>query len=131
MNKKDGLEKAFCCFYSNARDYAKVGQLMLDSGKVDGLALIPSQYYLESLTPVNIANQSNQMIDYYGYQWWLGEHKGVSFSYARGIQGQYIVFIPSWNTVFVRLGHKRDPTRGVKIPSDLFSYLDIVEQAVR
>lgn len=130
LNKKDGLEKAYCCFYSNAADFAKIGQLMLDSGRWNGIELINSDYFIASLTPVNKVDENGKLIDYYGYQWWLGSYNGIDFFYARGIQGQYIVSIPAWNTTFVRLGHKRDPTRGVKIPSDLFTYLGLVEKIV-
>ncbi|MBL4710129.1 MAG: serine hydrolase [Flavobacteriales bacterium] len=127
LNKLNGMEKSYCCFYSNARDYAKIGQLMLDSGRWNGKELIQRDYFNASIAPVNIPDESGKLIDYYGYQWWLGSHNGIEFYYARGIQGQYIVSVPSWNVVFVRLGHKRDPTRGVKIPSDLFTYFDLVE----
>jgi len=56
----------------------------------------------------------------------LGNYNGVSFHYARGILGQYIVAVPQWNLVFVRLGKKRDPIRNAIIPSDLLEYFQIV-----
>jgi hypothetical protein len=31
-----GNEKAYCCFNSNTRDFARIGKLMLDSGKWNG-----------------------------------------------------------------------------------------------
>ena len=130
LNEKDGIEKAYCCFYSNAKDYARIGQLMLDSGRWNDEQLISKAYFEQSIQPVNISNNQGTNIDYYGYQWWLGSYKGVDFHYARGIQGQYIVSIPKWNTVVVRLGHRRDPERGAKVPKDLFTYLEIANQAV-
>src|SRR5205823_14886354 len=36
-----GTEKAYCCFNSNARDFARLGQLMLDSGRWQGNEIIP------------------------------------------------------------------------------------------
>lgn len=130
LNKENGIEKAYCCFYSNARDYARIGQLMLDSGNWNGTQLITREYFDQSIAPVKIPDENNQIIDYYGYQWWLGSYQGVEFSYARGIQGQYIVSIPQWNTVLVRLGHKRDPARGVIVPKDLYIYLEVARLAV-
>ena len=130
LDDKEGLERSYCCFYSNARDFAKIGQLMLDSGKWNGKQLISSEFFAQSVSPVNLPNEDGKNIDYYGYQWWLGDYAGVPFYYARGIQGQYIVSIPEWNAVVVRLGHKRDPTRNVKIPSDLYTYLEICKKAV-
>jgi CubicO group peptidase (beta-lactamase class C family) len=130
LDKENGREKAYCCFYSNARDFARIGQLMLDSGEWNGEALISKDYYLKSLHPANIEDEKGKNIDYYGYQWWMGEYEGTPFYYARGIQGQYIVWVPEWEAVLVRLGNKRDPSRGVQIPSDLFTYLEVAKQAI-
>ena len=32
-DKKDGIEKSFCCINATARDYAKLGYFMLNKGK--------------------------------------------------------------------------------------------------
>lgn len=131
VNKKGGRERSYCCFYSNARDFARIGQLMLDSGKWNGRQLIKQDYFKKSISPVNIKNEEGKQIDYYGLHWWMGEYQGAEFYYARGIQGQYIVAIPEWDAVVVRLGHKRDPEKGVKIPKDLFVYLEAAKTVVR
>jgi CubicO group peptidase (beta-lactamase class C family) len=39
-DKKNGHTKSYCCFNSNARDFARIGQLMLDSGKWKGSEII-------------------------------------------------------------------------------------------
>jgi hypothetical protein len=36
LDRKDGFEKAYCCFNSNARDFARLGQLVLNEGKWNG-----------------------------------------------------------------------------------------------
>jgi len=128
IDKEKGRERSYCCFYSNASDYAKVGQLMLDSGRWNGKQLINLKYFNSSISPVNLPDESGSLIEHYGYQWWLGNYKGISFHYARGILGQYIVSVPEWNVVFVRLGKKRDPTRGAIVPSDLLEYFEVVER---
>jgi CubicO group peptidase (beta-lactamase class C family) len=110
LDKKDGVEKAFCCFNSNARDFARIGQLMLNRGQWKGTAIIDSAYFTQSVTACRIKNEEGQPCDYYGYQWWLmPAYPGVF--YARGILGQYIIVIPSKNVVVVRLGHKRSDKR--------------------
>ena len=119
IDDKNGRERSYCCFYSNAKDYAKIGQLMLDSGRWRGGALIEQEFFNASISPAGVADKSGDIVTHYGYQWWLGKYKNVTFHYARGILGQYIVSVPEWNIVFVRLGKKRDPTRGTIIPSDL------------
>jgi CubicO group peptidase (beta-lactamase class C family) len=105
-DRKNGNEKAFCCFNTNARDFARLGQLMLDSGKWKGNSIIDSAYYSQSVTACGIPDEGGWPCDDYGYQWWVyPEAKGVF--YARGILGQYVIVIPSKNMVIVRLGHKR------------------------
>ncbi len=123
--KKDGKERAFCCFYSNAADFARVGQLMLDSGKWKNTSLISQEYFEESITPVKL---KDKVVQHYGYQWWLGKYKNTPYYYARGILGQYIVCIPDWNVVFVRLGHQYVPNNQTPLPQDLLDYLEIVEK---
>lgn len=105
-DKKGGDPKAYCCFNSNARDFARIGQLMLDSGRWKGVPIIDSAYYSQSISPCMIPDETGQPCNYYGYQWWLmPAYKGVF--YARGILGQYIIVIPARRVVLVRLGHKR------------------------
>jgi len=130
INKEGGIERSYCCFYSNARDFARIGQLMLDSGKWRESTLITDEYYQKSLQAVNVKDVNGKLIDYYGYQWWMSDYEGDDFYYARGIQGQYIVWVPKWDMVIVRLGHKRDPTRNVEVPSDLYTYLKVGKESM-
>lgn len=115
---KGGNEKAFCCFNSNARDFARLGQLMLDSGRWKGNSIIDSAYFVQSVTPCNIPDEVNQPANYYGYQWWLRPNYKDVF-YARGILGQYIIVIPSKKMVIVRLGHKRSTERVNGAPKEV------------
>jgi CubicO group peptidase (beta-lactamase class C family) len=106
IDQTGGHEKAYCCFNSNARDFAKIGQLMLDSGRWKGTEIIPADYYLKSINPCMLPDRYGQNCDYYGYQWWLVPRSNGNF-YARGILGQYIIVIPEKRMVIVRLGKKR------------------------
>lgn len=106
-DKQGGQEKAYCCFNSNARDFARIGQLMLDSGKINGNPVIDSAYFHKSVTPCLIPDENNKPCNYYGYQWWIIPDQQDIF-YARGILGQYIICIPALNMVIVRLGEERD-----------------------
>lgn len=127
---EEGEEKAYCCFYSNAKDFARIGQLMLDGGKFNGTQLIDSSYCEEMLKAVHIPDESGKTIDYYASHWWLTNYKGIEVFYARGILGQYIAVIPKWDAVFVRLGNKRDPNVGAEVPIDFIDYLTICEKMV-
>jgi CubicO group peptidase (beta-lactamase class C family) len=105
-DREGGYEKAYCCFNTNARDFARIGMMMLDSGRWKGNEIITRDYFEASVTPCLIPDLKGQPCNYYGYQWWIypGEEK---IFYARGILGQYIIIIPSKNVVIVRLGKKR------------------------
>jgi CubicO group peptidase (beta-lactamase class C family) len=106
IDKTGGHEKAYCCFNSNARDFARIGQLMLDSGRWKGNEIISPEYFQKSINPCMLPDRHGNSCDYYGYQWWLVPRSDGIF-YARGILGQYIVVIPQKRMVIVRLGKKR------------------------
>ena len=113
-----GNEKAYCCFNSNTRDFARIGKLMLDSGKWKGVPIIDSDYYARSITPCGITDNTGKACDYYGYQWWIDpQHKEIF--YARGILGQYIIVIPSKKIIIVRLGKRTAIKRVHTVPTEV------------
>jgi len=96
---EDGTELAYCCFNSNARDFARFGKLMLNQGNWNGQQLLDSSF-------VQLAT-TGALVPYYGYSFWLDKSHGTNIFYQRGILGQYIISIPEYKTVIVRLGKKR------------------------
>jgi CubicO group peptidase (beta-lactamase class C family) len=112
-----GNEKAYCCFNTNARDFARLGKLMLDSGKWKGQEIISPGYYEQSIKPCMIPDETGKPCNYYGYQWWLVPYKPGVF-YARGILGQYIIVIPSKNEIIVRLGKHRSTSKVETVPEE-------------
>lgn len=121
-DKPGGHIKAYCCFNTNARDFARIGQFMLDSGKINGVPVIDSGYFKASITPCMISDDIGKACNYYGYQWWIIPNEPEIF-YARGILGQYIICIPSKKMVIVRLGEKRDEKIGVT-PGEVFKLIE-------
>jgi len=124
-DKKNGHTKSYCCFNSNARDFARIGQLMLDSGKWKGTEIISPDYYQKSIAACAINDENGSQCSYYGYQWWLVPYKPGVF-YARGILGQYIIIIPEKNMVVVRLGEKRGLIYKETVPQEVN---DLIEWA--
>lgn len=100
LDKKDGLEKGFCCLNMRARDFAKIGRLYLNKGNWNGKQIVPADWVAQSTK----VDSSNGSADYYQYQWWLFPEKNEF--YANGILGQYIFVSPDRNIVAVRLGQK-------------------------
>lgn len=125
LDKANGMEKAYCCFTSNARDFARIGQLVLDSGRFNGKQIISENYIsLLSKPDTFLRDDKNQAVDYYSLHWWIINYNGMKITYARGILGQYIFVIPQKNAVVVRLGHKRDDNYKNHHPADIYLYLD-------
>ncbi|TDF39664.1 class C beta-lactamase-related serine hydrolase [Alteromonadaceae bacterium M269] len=92
--------------YASARDWARLGQLMLGKGEINGQRLLTEDW-------VTRASQPNHSDDpRYGYQFWLnggGDElrwdKLPSDAYAMmGNRSQVVMIIPSQNAVIVRLG---------------------------
>jgi len=129
LDSKNGREKAYCCFYSNARDFARIGQLIINKGKWNGQTIISEDYLKQAMNyRQGLKDANGKMVDFYGFQLWIGEHKNMRFFYARGIQGQYIITVPEKRLVIVRLGNKRGENLPNYHPVDLYHYLDFALQ---
>ncbi|MEY5049589.1 MAG: hypothetical protein RLZZ175_2948 [Bacteroidota bacterium] len=109
LDQAKGNEKAYCCVYSNAKDFARLGSLYLHNGNWKGKQIIDSAYVQASITPANlIDSETKKPNDFYGYQWWIiPDYKGQKVFYARGILGQSIIVLPKHNIVVVRLGNHK------------------------
>lgn len=126
LDHENGMEKVYCCFNSNAPDFARIGELFLDSGKVDGKQIVSSEYVKSATKTADLLDGNGKQNQKYGYAWWIiPDYKGHHIFYARGILGQYILCIPDKKMVVVRLGkkrHKQLPSEDH--PKDVFTYID-------
>jgi CubicO group peptidase (beta-lactamase class C family) len=94
--------------WASARDWAKLGQLYLDDGKVDGQRIL-SPEWIEA-----VARQTPQSRDY-GMGFWLyrrSEDLPAVFE-MNGFQGQSVVIIPSHSLIVVRLGATNRTSSGI------------------
>lgn len=113
LDREGGTEKAYCCVYSNARDFARMGQLYLNGGRYKDKQLVSEEYVKKSLLPVKTQDAQGKPVNYYGLSWWLiPQYKGHNVFYARGILGQYVIVVPEEKIIIVRLGKKRGPVQG-------------------
>lgn len=124
---EDGDFKAFCCLYATARDFGRIGQLYLDSGKWKGTRIIDEEYWKASITPAALDDRGspNQR---YGYFWWLAELDGNPIWYCRGFHGEYVVVMPDLDLVMVRTGMKREEVNGAGHPKDVFEWIGIARE---
>jgi CubicO group peptidase (beta-lactamase class C family) len=126
-DRPDGDLKHFCCLYATPRDFARIGQLYLDSGMWNGRQLIPREYWQASITPASILDKGTANTRY-GYYWWLAELDGRPIHYARGFHGQYVVVIPHERLVLVRTGMKREEVNREGHPNDVFEWIAIARE---
>ena len=99
--------------------------MVLDSGQFNNRQIVSQSYILQATTPALFLNgEDNKACYYYGYHFWIANHKGHKIAYARGILGQYIFIIPDLNAVVVRLGTIRSKEYQNHTPKDVFTYLD-------
>lgn len=125
IDQPNGVEKAYCCFNTDVRDFARFGQLILNHGKWNDKQLVSESYLNQALTPAShLIDENGKNVDYYGWQWWLMKYRGYQVYYMRGINGQYVIVVPALNTVIVRLGHKRATERIAGTPADFFTWID-------
>lgn len=77
-------------------DMAKIGYLFLNNGEWDGIQIVSGNWVKEATTHRIDAN----IMDGYGYQWWIGE----GYYLALGYQGQFIFIYPEHDLVIVFTG---------------------------
>ena len=124
LDHKDGLEKAYCCFNSNARDFSRFGTLYLHQGMFNGRQLVSADYVERSTEPAPLLDVQGDSSNCYGYSWWLAYINGEKVFYAQGILGQFIIVIPAKNIVAVRLGKIREPHDDM--PASLFIATSVI-----
>ena len=95
---EDGMEKTFCCIHATARDFAKIGQLLLNRGKWNGKTIINSDYVNKMLKPTD-QNKA------FCYTVWANDDASVKYRFLYGFLGQFIIMIPEKNMVLVKMGH--------------------------
>lgn len=118
-SKENGMEKAYCCIASNAKDFARFGKLFKDHGRWNNEQLLDSAFIATATTP------RFEDAPEYGYGFWLSDYKNKDIFYMRGVLGQYIIVIPEDDLIIVRLGHKFIKRKKEEDhPSDFFIYID-------
>lgn len=119
------VERAFAQYYATTRDYARFGQMLLDSGAWKGQQLLDKGYVTRMITPVN------QLTDevattYYGYQIWLGTtDDGLPFSIMEGLRGQMVISVPALDLVVVRTGYTKSKGKKRHLPVDIYTVIDL------
>lgn len=112
LDHAGGAEKAFCCINATARDFAKVGELILDNGRIGTRQIIPAPWIARLMAPAPLS------VDGIGYsaQWWHPPGRDDDLS-AIGVYGQYIYVDRRNDVVIVKLS-------GYGMEQDEFAIID-------
>ncbi len=115
LDEEGGGAKAYCCLFARARDWARLGQMMVDGGRVGDRQVVPAAWIARMLTPSALEPS-------FGYGLWLGrtwsglrrkdwrEPFVARDTFMLVGQGEQRVFgVPSHELVIVRLGREAGP----------------------
>ena len=117
MDRVGGQPRGFCCLFATARDWLRVGRLILDRGRAGEDQVLPAAW-IDAMTTPSPRNPN------FGMQVWLGSPPGTERVYNRhtvkafhsrpfgaqdiiyidGFGGQRVYIIPSLELVIVRTG---------------------------
>ncbi len=102
-----GVFVASSYLYASARDWARLGQLMLNNGEINGRRVFREDWVERAIAPNTTENEKA-----YGFQWWLNSGDETlrwadlpeGAFMANGNRQQMIAVVPSADVVIVRLG---------------------------
>lgn len=128
LDRKGGFPKAYCCLFATARDWARVGQLILDGGKVGPMQVIPEPWIQRMSLP------SPHNPDYGLHLWRAEDGPGSkrredrksplpdrAMVWLDGRKGQKVYVMPHSRLVIVRVGEEPPDWDDAVIPNLLAS----------
>jgi CubicO group peptidase (beta-lactamase class C family) len=119
LDREGGIERTYCCVFATARDFARLGQLLLQDGEWQGRPLLDRALVERMRTP--------DLVPYYGHSLWMDLKYTHPFWFMQGHQGQYVIGVPSKRLVIVRTGRFRDKdTKGPdgRTPAEVYRFVD-------
>ena len=96
LDRKGGLELGFCCLNASTRDFAKLGQFVLNHGKINGNSVVDSAFLHQATT--------GYKSPFYGHSFWIYPAPYDHIFGFRGKDGQNIFIDPKHQLVVVRTG---------------------------
>lgn len=99
LDQEQGLELGFCCLNASVRDFAKLGQLTLHHGYINGQPVIDSAF-------IAMATQGYKS-PYYGHSFWIYPAPHNHIYGFRGMLGQDIMVDATHDRVIMRVGQQR------------------------
>lgn len=113
-DREAGSVKVFGFFFSQPRDFARLGRLILNKGNWNGEQIIPSEWVDEITSSRNFKKSSHRFrlfarqphSDYFSMHWWVGT-KGYNEYKASGFFGQECYLFPDKNTMILTFRERK------------------------
>ncbi|MBY0465525.1 MAG: beta-lactamase family protein, partial [Burkholderiales bacterium] len=121
---KTGQEISGCCLQAATRDFARVGQFILNGAQVNGQPIVPDGWLAEATTTRTGINEPGRG---YGYQWWTFDDGTYM---ARGIFGQAIFIDPKRQLVIASNANWAGGARDAAASAARNAFYKTVQQAV-
>ena len=115
LDREGGIEKGFAAFNATPRDFAKIGLLVLNDGKVGDTQVVPKAW-IDRLSTARVEALPGW---WYSAMWWHppGFKENRDFS-AIGVYGQYVYVNPEHDAVVVKLsdyGAEQDEAETIEV----------------
>ncbi|KQT18155.1 hypothetical protein ASG31_05325 [Chryseobacterium sp. Leaf404] len=94
---ENNTEKAFCCIHATARDFAKIGQLVMDEGFWKEKQILSKEFCRKLISP-SAQNPA------FAYNVWANRDHTVPHYFFYGFLGQFIIMIPEKKLIIVKTG---------------------------
>ena len=118
-------------FNATLRDMARIGQLMLDNGELDGEQIVPAAAIAsirQGGEPEIFAKAGYDLLRgwTYGSMWWISNDDHGAYA-ARGVHGQTIWIDPAADMVIVRFASNPVAANGANDPTSLPAYRAVAD----
>ncbi len=90
-----GIEKTFCCFNATARDYAKVGLMLINNGMTGATRVQDTNWIKRLSTPIEKLDNN---WGYGAFMW----HPYPGVNLMHGLHGQFILIDPATKSILVK-----------------------------
>jgi len=111
------------------RDFARLGQLMLDGGKANGKQIVPAGWLGQMTTMIPFPANAARKAEFkgYGFQTWQVDDEPGAYS-AVGLAGQFIYVHPKTRTVIVKLSYN-PPVEPEWLTGEVLGYFHAIAKA--
>lgn len=103
IDREGGMAKGYCCLFTTARDWAKIGSLIAHRGRVGDRQVVPADW-------IDQMRQSSPLKADYGLHVWLGKTPLGKGSWdmvsLNGRSDQRVLVLPDQQLVVVRTGEE-------------------------